>query len=95
MNAEVFSSPIFVKRATYLVQEIASLADGIDFLGEWPEDRRDQAHETALRACHEAYGGHASVSAACNALFGFAKRAAVLEDLTAAMQWIAACKTDS
>lgn len=70
MNVEVFSSPIFLKRATYLVQEIASLADAIDFLDEWPEDRRDQAHETALRACHDAYGGHASVSAACNALIG-------------------------
>lgn len=51
MKAEVFSSPIFVKRATYLVQEIASLADAIEFLDEWPADRRDQAHETALRAC--------------------------------------------
>lgn len=95
MNAEAFSSPIFVKRATYIVQEIASLADAIDFLNEWPEDGRDLTHETALKACHDAYTGHQPVSAACNAFVGFAKRVAILEDSTSAMQWIAACKAGS
>lgn len=68
MNAEAFSSPIFVKRASYIVQEIASLADAIDFLNEWPEDRRDLTYETALRACCDAYAGHIPVGAASNAL---------------------------
>lgn len=79
MNAEAFSSPIFVKRASYIVQEIASLADAIDFLNEWPEDRRDLTYETALRACCDAYAGHIPVSAASNAFVGFAKRVAILE----------------
>jgi hypothetical protein len=95
MNAEVFSSPIFVKRGTYIVQEIASLADAIDFLDECPQDRKDLIHETALRACHDAHDGHKPVSAARNAFLGFAKRAGILEDPTAAMQWIAACKSGS
>ncbi|TIO73389.1 DUF982 domain-containing protein [Mesorhizobium sp.] len=95
MNAEAFSSPIFVKRSAYIVQEIADIADAIDFLNEWPEDRRDVTHETALRACHDAYSGHKYLSAACNAFVAFAKRAAILEDPTAAMQWIAACTTGS
>lgn len=50
MNAEAFSSPLFVRRATHIIQEIAGLADAIDFLNEWPEDRRDLIHEAALRA---------------------------------------------
>lgn len=95
MNAEAFSSPIFVKRASYIVQEIASLADAIDFLNEWPEDRRDLTYETALRACCDAYAGHIPVDAASNAFVGFAKRVAISEDPTSAMQWIAACKAGS
>ncbi|MER8440414.1 DUF982 domain-containing protein [Mesorhizobium sp. M1312] len=93
MNPEAFSSPVFVKRATYIVQEIASLADAIDFLNEWPEDRRDPIHEATLRACYDAYDGRKPVSAARNAFFGFAKRAAILEDAISAMQWLAACKS--
>lgn len=93
MNSEAFSSPLFVKHAAYIVQEIASLADAVDFLSEWPEDRRDLIHEAALRACYDAYDGRKPVSAARNAFFGFAKRVAVLEDATSAMQWLAACKS--
>ncbi|GLS35124.1 hypothetical protein GCM10010869_07120 [Mesorhizobium tianshanense] len=95
MNPEAFRSPVFVKRATYIVQEIASLADAIDFLNEWPENRRDLIHEAALKACYDAYDGRKPVSAARNAFFGFAKRAAILEDATSAMQWLAACNSGS
>ncbi|MBM2715103.1 DUF982 domain-containing protein [Mesorhizobium caraganae] len=93
MNSEAFSSTLFVKRAACIVQEIASLADAVDFLNEWPEDRRDLIHEAALRACYDAYDGRKPVSAARNAFFGFAKRVAILEDATSAMQWLAACKS--
>ncbi|MFD2051908.1 DUF982 domain-containing protein [Mesorhizobium calcicola] len=92
MNAEDFSSPIFVRRATYIVQEIASLADAIDFLNDWPEDQSDRLHQTALRACYDACDGQKPVSAARHAFLDFAKRAAILEDPISAMQWIAACK---
>ncbi|RWB93084.1 DUF982 domain-containing protein [Mesorhizobium sp.] len=95
MNAEAFSSPIFVKRASYIVQEIASPADAIEFLNEWPEHRRDLTYETALRACCDAYAGHIPVGAASNAFIGFAKRVAILEDPSSAMQWLAACKAGS
>ncbi|BAB54576.1 DUF982 domain-containing protein [Mesorhizobium japonicum] len=93
MNLEAFSSPVFVKRAAYIVQEIASLADAIDFLNEWPEDRRDPIHEAALRTCYDAYDGRKPVSVARNAFFDFAKRAAILEDAVSAMQWLAVCKS--
>ncbi|RWJ39763.1 MAG: DUF982 domain-containing protein [Mesorhizobium sp.] len=95
MKAEAFSSPIFVKRATYIVQEIASLADAIDFLDEWPEDRRDRIHDTALRVCYDAYHGRKCLNAAREAFCDFAQRVAILEDQTSAMQWIAACKAAS
>ncbi|UCI32004.1 DUF982 domain-containing protein [Mesorhizobium sp. B4-1-4] len=95
MSVEAFSSPIFVKRATYIIQEIASVADAIDFLNEWPEACRDLIHETALRACYEAHDGRKPLSAARNAFLGFAKRVAILEDSTSAMQWIAACQAGS
>ncbi|CAN7742594.1 DUF982 domain-containing protein [Mesorhizobium sp. LjNodule214] len=95
MNPEAFSSPLFVKRAAYIVQEIASLADAIDFLNEWPEDRRDLAHDAALRACYDAHAGGELVKAARNAFLGFAKQAAILEDATSAMKWLAACKSGS
>ncbi|MER8637038.1 DUF982 domain-containing protein [Mesorhizobium sp. M1365] len=49
MSSGTFSSPLFVKCQTHIVQEIASPADAIDFLNEWPEDRRDRIYEAALR----------------------------------------------
>ncbi|MGX5844873.1 DUF982 domain-containing protein [Mesorhizobium sp. ArgA1] len=93
MNAETFSSSIFVKRATYMVQEIADLKDAIEFLEQWPEDRRDPIHETALRACYEAHVRRKPVSAARNAFLGFSQRAGIFLDPISAMKWIAACKS--
>lgn len=92
MNSEDFSSPIFVKRAAYIVQEIASLADAIDFLNDWPEDQKHLTNGAALKTCYDAYDGHKSVSAAHEAFLDFAKSAAILEDPVSAMQWMAACK---
>jgi hypothetical protein len=40
MNVTAFSSPVFVKHGSYLVQEIVDLADAIEFLEDLPEDRR-------------------------------------------------------
>ena len=68
MNITAFSSPVFVKSGAYLVQEIADLEDAIDFLEEWPEDRRSLIHETALRACYQAHGGFSPMSVARDAL---------------------------
>ncbi len=95
MNATAFSSPIFVKNGAYMVQEIADLGDAIDFLEEWPEDRRNLIHETALRACYQAHGGLKPISVARDAFLGFAKRAGILEDSEAVMPWIAASKSGS
>ncbi|HEV2901533.1 MAG TPA: DUF982 domain-containing protein [Pseudaminobacter sp.] len=90
MNATAFMSPIFVKSGAYMVQEIADLVHAIEFLEEWPEDRRSLIHETALRACYQAHDGLKPLGAARDAFVGFAKRAGILEDPEAVMPWIAA-----
>ncbi|MGX5806214.1 DUF982 domain-containing protein [Bradyrhizobium sp. Arg314] len=93
MDAEGFSSSIFVKCATYMVQEIAGVGDAIGFLDSWPEDRRDLIHETALRACYDAHDARKPASVARNAFLGFAQRAGILVDPTPAMQRIGAFKS--
>ncbi|NGO56057.1 DUF982 domain-containing protein [Allomesorhizobium camelthorni] len=91
MNVTAFSNPVFVKRgSSYLVQEIVDLKGAIEFLEEWPEGRRSLIHETALRACYQAYGGLKPLGVARDAFVGFAKRAGILEDLEAVTPWIAA-----
>ncbi|MER8614366.1 DUF982 domain-containing protein [Mesorhizobium sp. M1216] len=64
MSSGTFSSPLFVRRAAHIVQEITSPADAFEFLNEWPEDRRDRIYEAALRACFDAYNGRKPASAA-------------------------------
>ncbi|NGO56128.1 DUF982 domain-containing protein [Allomesorhizobium camelthorni] len=95
MNLTAFSSPVFVKHGSYLVQEIVDLAGAIDFLEERPEDRRNLIHETALRACTQAHDGLKPLGVARDAFVAFAKRAGILEDPEAVMPWIAASKSGS
>ena len=51
MSERTFDSPVFVRAAEGLIQEIACLDDAFDFLDEWPEHRRGVIYETARRAC--------------------------------------------
>lgn len=83
---------MFVKRDAYIVQEIANVADAVDFSNDWPEEQKDLTHQTALQACSDAYDGHKPVSAAHQAFLEFATSAAILENPISAMQWTAACK---
>lgn len=55
MNDRSFAAPVYVKDGKHLIQEIQSLDDALDFLDEWPLNRRGPIYETALRACHRAY----------------------------------------
>lgn len=89
MNDRLFSRPLFVRAGKYIVQEIATIGDAIDFLSEWPECERDIVHETALRACIEAHDGLKPLDAARNAIRGFARKKGILENPAEAMPWIA------
>ncbi|RWK46527.1 MAG: DUF982 domain-containing protein [Mesorhizobium sp.] len=77
------------QHGSYLVQEIVDLAGAIEFLEEWPEDRRNLIHETALHACYHAHDGRKPMGEARDAFVGFANRAGILEDPEAVMPWIA------
>ena len=88
MNDRMFDSPVFVKSGNSLVQEIACLEDALEFLYEWPKNRRGPIYETALRACQRAFDGIYPLSAAREAFCGFAKSAKIHEDVTTALPWM-------
>jgi len=87
MNDRMFDSPVFVQSGNGLIQEIAGLDDALEFLYEWPRDRRGVIYETALRACQRAFDSGYPLSAARQAFCGFAKSAKIYEDVTTALPW--------
>jgi hypothetical protein len=80
MSERTFDSPVFVKDGNRLVREIFCLEDALEFLYEWPQQRRGPIFHTALRACQRAFDSDYPLSAARNAFAGFAKSARILED---------------
>jgi hypothetical protein len=92
MSDRTFDNPVFVKDGNHLIQEIACLEDALEFLYEWPKNRRGPIHQTALRACQKVYESDYPLSAARDAFAGFAKSARILENVTAALPWMTAKK---
>ncbi|RWD01045.1 MAG: DUF982 domain-containing protein [Mesorhizobium sp.] len=89
MNDRMFDSPVFVKSGNSLIQEIACIEDALEFLYEWPKNRRGPIYDTALRACQKAFDSDYPRNAAREAFCGFAKSAKVLEELSAPPPWMA------
>lgn len=90
MRDELFPRPLFLRSGKHLVHEIATLGDAIDFLSDWPEDERDVLHEAAFRACIEAHDGLRPLTAARDAVRGFARKKGILENPAAALPWMRA-----
>jgi hypothetical protein len=88
MNDRMFDTPVFIKGEDSLIQEIACLEDALDFLYEWPKDRRGPIYETALRACQRAFDRSYPLPAAREAFCGFAKSARIYEEVSAALPWL-------
>ncbi|MEZ2329658.1 DUF982 domain-containing protein [Mesorhizobium sp. RCC_202] len=88
MNDRMFDSPVFVKSGNSLIQEIACLEDALEFLYEWPRNRRGAIYETALRACQRAFDSNYPLTAARGAFCGFAKSAKILEEVTTILPWM-------
>ncbi|PBB65967.1 hypothetical protein CK228_24875 [Mesorhizobium sp. WSM4312] len=84
MNDRIFDSPVFVNGGGNLVQEIADLEDALEFLYEWPKERRGAVYQTALRACQRAFDSDYPLSAARQAFCGFAKTAKIHQEVTGA-----------
>ncbi|RWJ96522.1 DUF982 domain-containing protein [Mesorhizobium sp.] len=89
MNDRMFDSPVFVKSETSLIQEIACVEDALEFLYEWPKNRRGSIYRTALRACQRAFDAGYPRSAAREAFCGFAKSVKIHEEVTAVLPWMA------
>ncbi|MEQ1954975.1 NADH dehydrogenase ubiquinone Fe-S protein 4 [Mesorhizobium yinganensis] len=92
MSARTFDSPVFVRAAEGLIQEIACLDDAFDFLDAWPEHRRGVIYETARRACCRAFDGLIPLKIARDAIAGFARSVNILEDVVTPMPWMAIAK---
>ena len=88
MNDRMFQNAVFVKSGNNLVQEIGCLEDALEFLYEWPKDRRGPIHQTALRACQRAFDSDYPLSAARDAFSGFAKAARILVEVSMTMPWM-------
>jgi hypothetical protein len=88
MSTMAFDRPIYLKEGKYLVREIASVDDAIDFLFEWPEDKRDLIHEAALNTCLMAHDGLKPIKVARDAMRAFGKKKGILEKTPAIQPWM-------
>jgi hypothetical protein len=94
MSDRTFESPVFVRVAEGLVQEIACLEDAFDFLDEWPRHRRGVIYDTAKRACQRAFDGYIPSTVARDAFAGFARSAKILEEVSTTVPWMVGVKSD-
>ncbi|GLU27115.1 DUF982 domain-containing protein [Brucella sp. NBRC 12950] len=88
MSDRLFDSPVFVKDGPYIVREIGSIGDALDFLDERPLHDRDLIYETAWKACCDAHDCIKPVEAAESAIRGFAKKRGILEEPEVAIPWM-------
>ncbi|MBZ9986858.1 DUF982 domain-containing protein [Mesorhizobium sp. BH1-1-5] len=92
MSDRTFDSPVFVRVAEGLVQEIACLEDAFDLLDEWPRHRRGVIYETTKRACRRAFDGYIPSTVARDAFAGFARSAKIIEDVSTTVPWMVGAK---
>lgn len=93
MNDKIFDSSVFVKDGRFTIAEIASIADALDFLDEWPTELQDILYQTTKRICHSAHDGRHPLDAARNAFAQWAKSANILEDIAPIPAWMTGPKS--
>jgi hypothetical protein len=94
MSDRIFNRPILVKDGNVLIREISCLEDALEFLYEWPKNRRGPIYETALRACQRAFDSDYPLTAARDALASFTKSAGIMDDVTAPLPWMTGSKSN-
>jgi hypothetical protein len=92
MSDGTFGRPVYLKDGKYLVREITSVDDAIDFLFNWPEDKRDVLHEAALSTCFMAHDGLKPLKVARDALRSFGAKKGILEKAPAIQPWMVDAK---
>ena len=93
MNDKIFDSSVFVKDGRFTIAEIASIADALDFLDEWPIELQDILYQTTKRICHSAHDDRYPLDAARNAFAQWAKSANILEDIAPIPAWMTGPKS--
>jgi hypothetical protein len=88
MQSKAFDKPIYLKDGKYLVHEIASVNDAIEFLEDWPEGKRDVIHEAALRTCYMAHDGLKPIKVARDAMRAFGAKKGILEKEPVVRPWM-------
>jgi hypothetical protein len=88
MNDGTFGKPVYLRDGKYLIREITSVNDAIDFLFEWPEDKRDVLYEAALNTCFIAHDGLKPVKVARDAIRAFGAKKSILEKEPAVPPWM-------
>ena len=88
MDSKTFDRPVYLKDGKYLIWEITSVHDAIEFLEEWPEKERDMLHDAALKTCLMAHDGLKPLKAARDAMRAFGKKKGILEKAPAVQPWM-------
>ena len=83
-----FNKPVYLKEGKYLVREIASVLDALEFLEDWPEEDRDVLHDAAFRTCTMAYDGLKPVKVARDAMRAFGRQKGILVHVPAVKPWM-------
>ncbi|SFP05173.1 Protein of unknown function [Mesorhizobium sp. NFR06] len=87
MESDAFKRPVFVGEDGY-IQKIDCVMDAIEFLEEWPVERRGLLHAAACEACYSAYDGRKPVEAAHKAFTAWARKIGVIKDVPPAPPWM-------
>jgi hypothetical protein len=95
MESATFKQPVYVRDDGYSIREIGCVMDAIEFLEEWPIERRGLLHAAACDTCYSAYDGRKSVEAAHKSFMTWARRVGVIEDVPAAPSWMTGPKISS
>lgn len=74
MTTDTFSEVVFVEDAPFGVRSVGSVMDAIEFLEEWPVERRGGLHMDASEICCAAYDGRCPVEVARKAFASWARR---------------------
>ena len=82
-----FECPVFVKEGS-TIRRIECVMDAIEFLEEWPIQRRGLIHEVTCETCYAAHDGRKPVDTARKAFATWARRAGILESVAQAPTWM-------
>ncbi|ESY62354.1 MULTISPECIES: DUF982 domain-containing protein [unclassified Mesorhizobium] len=88
MESEMFKHAIFVRDDTFALRKIVCLMDAIEFLEEWPVERRGLLHAAACDTCYAAYDGRKSVESAHKTFTAWARRVGVIDNVPVAPHWM-------